>query len=123
MGVIVIVNWQKYEPKYSVQQQCEKVPLRTTNATMSFSSLKNPWISIPFAVISAFVYPKYVKQHISLTNIINERIGCIAMIDGKSMQPTLNPNTDGKKKREWVLVNKLSVRNYKLNRGDVVMFK
>ncbi|KNB43238.1 mitochondrial inner membrane protease [Blastocystis sp. subtype 4] len=39
------------------------------------------------------------------------------------MQPTLNPNTDGKRKREWVLVNKLRVRNYQLNRGDVVMLK
>ena len=90
---------------------------------MSFRLLKNPWVSVPFAVISAFVYPEDQSTCLSLTSTINERIGCIAMIDGKSMQPTLNPNTDGKRKREWVLVNKLRVRNYQLNRGDVVMLK
>jgi len=45
------------------------------------------------------------------------------MIEGKSMQPTLNPNTEGRKKREWVIVSKVGASKYKYNRGDVVMLR
>ena len=39
------------------------------------------------------------------------------------MQPTLNPDNQKWRCRDWVLVNKLGLRKYQFNRGDVVMLR
>lgn len=68
-------------------------------------------------------YIHFLQTDPSLTHTINDHVGCVAMIEGKSMQPTLNPNTEGRKKREWVIVSKVGASKYKYNRGDVVMLR
>ena len=47
----------------------------------------------------------------------------MASVEGRSMQPTINPVVEGKNLHEWVLVSKLGVKKYAYNRGDVVMLK
>ena len=59
----------------------------------------------------------------SLIRTLNQSVGCIAMIEGRSMQPTFNPSVHKKHCRDWVLVSKLGLSKYQLNRGDVVMLK
>ena len=54
---------------------------------------------------------------------VNQSVGCIALIEGRSMQPTLNPSLKTKQCRDWVFVSKLGISKYQFNRGDVVMLK
>lgn len=47
----------------------------------------------------------------------------MASVEGRSMQPTINPTVEGKNLHEWVLVSKLGAKRYEYSRGDVVMLK
>lgn len=39
------------------------------------------------------------------------------------MQPTLNPEENGKPRHEWVYVNRLPSKSYRYHQGDVVMLR
>ena len=52
---------------------------------------------------------------------VNDLIGGPASVNGRSMQPTLNPL--GSTSNDLVLVDKLSIRLFKYSRGDVVLFR
>lgn len=39
------------------------------------------------------------------------------------MQPTLNPEENGKPRHEWVYVNRLPSKSYRYHHGDVVMLR
>lgn len=45
-----------------------------------------------------------------------DNVGYVAMVSGVSMQPTLNPD----QKTDYVFLNKWPVRNFELERGDIV---
>ncbi|KAI8609398.1 peptidase S24/S26A/S26B/S26C [Chytriomyces sp. MP71] len=53
---------------------------------------------------------------------VNEFLYSVTPINGKSMTPTLNPDTLAHNQRDWVLLDKVTVANAKLRRGDVVTF-
>ena len=65
------------------------------------------------AVKTAWLTPIFVT--------VNDLVAGPATVHGRSMQPTLNPQ--GTSTADRVLVDKLSVRLYKYNRGDVVLLK
>lgn len=52
---------------------------------------------------------------------VNDLVGGFASVQGRSMQPTLNPATSTS--NDLVLVDKLSIRLFKYSRGDVVLFR
>ncbi|RWS17329.1 mitochondrial inner membrane protease subunit 2-like isoform X1 [Dinothrombium tinctorium] len=50
---------------------------------------------------------------------IFNNVGSVAKVEGESMQPTLNP--DGKRgNSDYVFLNKWSVREFNVSRGQVV---
>lgn len=54
------------------------------------------------------------------------RIGSVATMHGRSMQPTLNPAEDdpwGYLNADLLFLEKLSLRTYNFSRGDVVVFR
>ena len=87
-------------------------------------AVKNPWVSVSAAVVAAYIYPVFTKwASFSLMRTLSEEVGCIASVEGGSMQPTLNPVVDGKPRHEWVWVNKLGCKRFEYKRGDVVMLR
>ncbi|XP_059471666.1 mitochondrial inner membrane protease subunit 2 [Neocloeon triangulifer] len=47
-----------------------------------------------------------------------DSIGYVARVEGVSMQPTFNPDTEGSS--DFVYLDRLPLRNYSIERGDVV---
>lgn len=87
-------------------------------------AVKNPWVSVSAAVVAAYVYPLSTQwRRSSLTRTLSEEVGCIASVDGGSMQPTLNPAVNGKPRHEWVWVSKIGCKRFEYSRGDVVMLR
>ncbi|XP_075065133.1 mitochondrial inner membrane protease subunit 2 isoform X6 [Mixophyes fleayi] len=66
--------------------------------------------------IRAFVSGFFVAVPVTVTFL--DRVACIARVEGVSMQPSLNPG--GKDESDVVLLNRWSIRNYEVQRGDVV---
>ncbi|CRK99495.1 CLUMA_CG012814, isoform A [Clunio marinus] len=64
-----------------------------------YKILKSVIISIPIGITCADV------------------CGYIARVDGESMKPTLNPNTNDS---EYVFLNKFMAKDYNVNRGEIV---
>lgn len=58
-----------------------------------------------------------------MTRTLSEEVGCIASVEGGSMQPTLNPVVNGKPRHEWVWVSKIGCKRFEYSRGDVVMLR
>jgi len=57
---------------------------------------------------------------------LSDRVGSVATMHGRSMQPTLNPGEDnplGFLNADLLYLEKLSLRTYSFSRGDVVVFR
>ncbi|XP_007903324.1 mitochondrial inner membrane protease subunit 2 [Callorhinchus milii] len=66
--------------------------------------------------LKAFLSGFFVAVPVTVT--ILDRVAYIAKVEGASMQPSLNPS--GRKSSDVVLLNRWSVRNYEVHRGDIV---
>ncbi|XP_028814474.1 mitochondrial inner membrane protease subunit 2 isoform X2 [Denticeps clupeoides] len=64
----------------------------------------------------AFVSGFFVAVPVTVT--VLDRLAYVARVEGASMQPSLNP--EGASSPDIVLLNRWSVRNYKVHRGDIV---
>ncbi|CAM4734738.1 unnamed protein product [Leuciscus chuanchicus] len=64
----------------------------------------------------AFVSGFFVAVPVTVT--VLDRLAYVARVEGASMQPSLNP--DGGSSPDVVLLNRWTVRNYQVQRGDVV---
>ncbi|XP_016378743.1 mitochondrial inner membrane protease subunit 2 isoform X4 [Sinocyclocheilus rhinocerous] len=64
----------------------------------------------------AFVSGFFVAVPVTVT--VLDRLAYVARVEGASMQPSLNP--DGESSPDVVLLNRWSVRNYQVQRGDIV---
>uniref|UniRef100_A0A9J7XLP3 Mitochondrial inner membrane protease subunit 2 n=1 Tax=Cyprinus carpio carpio TaxID=630221 RepID=A0A9J7XLP3_CYPCA len=64
----------------------------------------------------AFVSGFFVAVPVTVT--VLDRLAYVARVEGASMQPSLNP--DGGSSPDVVLLNRWSVRNYQVHRGDIV---
>ncbi|XP_073798105.1 mitochondrial inner membrane protease subunit 2 isoform X1 [Danio rerio] len=64
----------------------------------------------------AFVSGFFVAVPVTVT--VLDRLAYVARVEGASMQPSLNP--DGESSPDVVLLNRWSVRNYHVQRGDIV---
>uniref|UniRef100_A0A8V5GW37 Uncharacterized protein n=5 Tax=Neoaves TaxID=3078114 RepID=A0A8V5GW37_MELUD len=66
--------------------------------------------------IKAFFKGFFVAVPITVTFL--DRVACVARVEGASMQPSLNPG--GRQASDVVLLNHWSIRNYDVQRGDIV---
>ncbi|XP_040199753.1 mitochondrial inner membrane protease subunit 2 isoform X1 [Rana temporaria] len=66
--------------------------------------------------IRAFVSGFFVAVPVTVTLL--DRVACIARVEGVSMQPSLNPG--GRNESDVVLLNRWRIRNYEVQRGDIV---
>ncbi|XP_048404829.1 mitochondrial inner membrane protease subunit 2 isoform X2 [Stegostoma tigrinum] len=66
--------------------------------------------------LKAFVSGFFVAVPVTVTFL--DRVAYIARVEGASMQPSLNP--PGRTTCDIVLLNRWSVRNYEVQRGDVI---
>ncbi|XP_061495967.1 mitochondrial inner membrane protease subunit 2 isoform X9 [Rhineura floridana] len=66
--------------------------------------------------IKAFLKGFFVAVPVTVTFL--DRVACIARVEGASMQPSLNPG--GRQVSDVVLLNHWSIRNYEVQRGDIV---
>ncbi|XP_044278883.1 mitochondrial inner membrane protease subunit 2 isoform X3 [Varanus komodoensis] len=66
--------------------------------------------------LKAFCKGFFVAVPVTVTFL--DRVACIARVEGASMQPSLNPE-DGQMS-DVVLLNHWSIRNYEVQRGDIV---
>ncbi|XP_042323931.1 mitochondrial inner membrane protease subunit 2 isoform X4 [Sceloporus undulatus] len=66
--------------------------------------------------IKAFLKGFFVAVPVSVTFL--DRVACIARVEGASMQPSLNP--EERQVSDVVLLNHWSIRNYEVQRGDIV---
>ncbi|KAF7223977.1 mitochondrial inner membrane protease subunit 2 isoform X1 [Nothobranchius furzeri] len=66
--------------------------------------------------LRAFVSGFFVAVPVTVTFL--DRLAYVARVEGASMQPFLNP--EGESKCDVVLLNRWSVRNYQVQRGDIV---
>ncbi|KAF3706054.1 Mitochondrial inner membrane protease subunit 2 [Channa argus] len=66
--------------------------------------------------LRAFVSGFFVAVPVTVT--VLDRIAYLARVEGASMQPFLNP--EGGSESDVVLLNRWSVRNYQIERGDIV---
>ncbi|XP_064303573.1 mitochondrial inner membrane protease subunit 2 isoform X2 [Phalacrocorax carbo] len=66
--------------------------------------------------IKAFFKGFFVAVPVTVTFL--DRVACVARVEGASMQPSLNPG--GRQDSDVVLLNHWSIRNYDVQRGDIV---
>uniref|UniRef100_A0A3Q0RHW6 Peptidase S26 domain-containing protein n=1 Tax=Amphilophus citrinellus TaxID=61819 RepID=A0A3Q0RHW6_AMPCI len=66
--------------------------------------------------LRAFVSGFFVAVPVTVT--VLDRFAYVARVEGASMQPFLNP--EGGSECDVVLLNRWSVRNYQVQRGDIV---
>uniref|UniRef100_A0A674GE70 Dedicator of cytokinesis 4 n=1 Tax=Taeniopygia guttata TaxID=59729 RepID=A0A674GE70_TAEGU len=66
--------------------------------------------------IKAFFKGFFVAVPVTVTFL--DRVACVARVEGASMQPSLNPG--GREASDVVLLNHWSIRNYDVQRGDIV---
>ncbi|KAI1883472.1 hypothetical protein AGOR_G00231800 [Albula goreensis] len=66
--------------------------------------------------MKAFVSGFFVAVPVTVT--VLDRLAYAARVEGASMQPFLNP--EGGSSSDVVLLNRWSVRNYQVQRGDIV---
>ncbi|KAJ7329723.1 hypothetical protein JRQ81_015897, partial [Phrynocephalus forsythii] len=72
--------------------------------------------SIGRRYIKSFVKGFFVAVPVTITFL--DRVACIARVEGSSMQPSLNPEET--QISDIVLLNHWSIRNYEVQRGDIV---
>ncbi|XP_076187024.1 mitochondrial inner membrane protease subunit 2 isoform X2 [Aptenodytes patagonicus] len=66
--------------------------------------------------VKAFFKGFFVAVPVTVTFL--DRVACVARVEGASMQPSLNPG--GRQASDVVLLNHWSIRNYDVQRGDIV---
>ncbi|KAM8972053.1 mitochondrial inner membrane protease subunit 2 [Pelodytes ibericus] len=66
--------------------------------------------------IRAFISGFFVSVPVTVTFL--DRVACVARVEGVSMQPSLNPA--GRSDSDVVLLNRWSIRNYEVQRGNIV---
>ncbi|XP_051474002.1 mitochondrial inner membrane protease subunit 2 isoform X1 [Apus apus] len=66
--------------------------------------------------MKAFLKGFFVAVPVTVTFL--DRVACVARVEGASMQPSLNPG--GRQASDVVLLNHWSIRNYDVQRGDIV---
>ncbi|XP_075284373.1 mitochondrial inner membrane protease subunit 2 isoform X3 [Opisthocomus hoazin] len=66
--------------------------------------------------IKAFFKGFFVAVPVTVTFL--DRVACVARVEGASMQPSLNPG--GRQASDIVLLSHWSIRNYDVQRGDIV---
>ncbi|XP_067420315.1 mitochondrial inner membrane protease subunit 2 isoform X3 [Emydura macquarii macquarii] len=66
--------------------------------------------------IKAFFRGFFIAVPVTVTFL--DKVACVARVEGASMQPSLNPG--GRQVSDIVLLNHWSVRNYEVQRGDIV---
>uniref|UniRef100_A0A8C2TQP9 Mitochondrial inner membrane protease subunit 2 n=1 Tax=Coturnix japonica TaxID=93934 RepID=A0A8C2TQP9_COTJA len=66
--------------------------------------------------LKAFCKGFFVAVPVTVTFL--DRVACVARVEGASMQPSLNPG--GRQTSDVVLLNHWSIRNYDVQRGDIV---
>ncbi|KAM5303605.1 mitochondrial inner membrane protease subunit 2 isoform 2-T2 [Glossophaga mutica] len=66
--------------------------------------------------IKAFCKGFFVAVPVAVTFL--DRVACVARVEGASMQPSLNPG--GSQSSDVVLLNHWKVRNFEVQRGDIV---
>ncbi|XP_058252939.1 mitochondrial inner membrane protease subunit 2 isoform X3 [Hemibagrus wyckioides] len=66
--------------------------------------------------VKAFVSGFFIAVPVTVTAL--DRLAYVARVEGASMQPSLNPQ--GASSSDVVLLNRWSVRNYEVQRGDIV---
>ncbi|XP_063117439.1 mitochondrial inner membrane protease subunit 2 isoform X3 [Rattus norvegicus] len=64
----------------------------------------------------AFCKGFFVAVPVAVTFL--DRVVCVARVEGSSMQPSLNPG--GSQSSDVVLLNHWKVRNFEVQRGDIV---
>ncbi|XP_070120982.1 mitochondrial inner membrane protease subunit 2 isoform X5 [Equus caballus] len=71
------------------------------------------WVTRYF---KAFCKGFFVAVPVAVTFL--DRVACVARVEGASMQPSLNPG--GSQSSDVVLLNHWKVRNFEVQRGDIV---
>ncbi|XP_060052412.1 mitochondrial inner membrane protease subunit 2 isoform X2 [Erinaceus europaeus] len=66
--------------------------------------------------LKAFCKGFFVAVPVAVTFL--DRVACVARVEGSSMQPSLNPG--GSQSSDVVLLNHWKVRNFEVQRGDIV---
>ncbi|KAM9100770.1 mitochondrial inner membrane protease subunit 2 [Sarcophilus harrisii] len=66
--------------------------------------------------MKAFLKGFFVAVPVTVTFL--DQVACVARVEGASMQPSLNPG--GSHSSDVVLLNHWKVRNYEVQRGDIV---
>ncbi|XP_045684611.1 mitochondrial inner membrane protease subunit 2 isoform X2 [Phyllostomus hastatus] len=66
--------------------------------------------------VKAFCKGFFVAVPVAVTFL--DRVACVARVEGASMQPSLNPG--GSQSSDVVLLNHWKVRNFEVQRGDIV---
>lgn len=66
--------------------------------------------------LTAFCKGFFVAVPVAVTLL--DRVACVARVEGTSMQPSLNPG--GSRSPDVVLLNHWKVRNFEVQRGDIV---
>ncbi|MBN3270478.1 IMP2L protease, partial [Polyodon spathula] len=66
--------------------------------------------------IKAFVSGFFIVVPVTVT--VLDQLAYVAGVEGASVQPSLNP--EGAAASDIVLLNRWSVRNYQVQRGDIV---
>ncbi|XP_074223313.1 mitochondrial inner membrane protease subunit 2 isoform X8 [Camelus bactrianus] len=66
--------------------------------------------------LKAFCKGFFVAVPVAVTFL--DRVACVARVEGASMQPSLNPG--GSQSSDVVLLNHWKVRNFEVQRGDIV---
>uniref|UniRef100_A0A8D0YXF8 Inner mitochondrial membrane peptidase subunit 2 n=1 Tax=Sus scrofa TaxID=9823 RepID=A0A8D0YXF8_PIG len=64
----------------------------------------------------AFCKGFFVAVPVAVTFL--DQVACVARVEGASMQPSLNPG--GSQSSDVVLLNHWKVRNFEVQRGDIV---
>ncbi|XP_054548537.1 mitochondrial inner membrane protease subunit 2 isoform X3 [Talpa occidentalis] len=66
--------------------------------------------------LKAFCKGFFVAVPVAVTFL--DRVACVARVEGASMQPSLNPG--GSQSSDVVLLNHWKMRNFEVQRGDIV---
>ncbi|KAK8803649.1 hypothetical protein WA158_001343 [Blastocystis sp. Blastoise] len=65
-----------------------------------------------------------VPATLAICLVFEDKVGGFAIINGRSMQPTLNPSKDDDSySKDIILTNKINVRRAKFTRGSIVVLK
>ncbi|KNE56465.1 hypothetical protein AMAG_02269 [Allomyces macrogynus ATCC 38327] len=93
----------------------------TRGAAATLSSRLRNWQGIPFLRAATHATANVVGWT-SIFVFLLDRVGSLASVEGRSMQPTLNPD-ESRLQRDLLLLDKYSATKRKWRRGDVVTLR